>query len=116
MRIFSRSVWLSALGGEMRFVEPLAPAREIWIARPQRLVRDGAGRIVGADATGPASISRPALLLEWLYRPGMEEPDYCHALRPGETVPQLVPADWVRSPRNLVLLRPIPSTSFRRTA
>lgn len=116
MKTFARTVWLNALGGGMRFAEPLAPAREVWVARPQRLVRDGIGRIIGASATGDTCSTQPVLLIEWLYRPGAEKPDYCHAVPHGATLPTLFPAAWVRSPRNLVLLRPALSAPHRRTA
>ena len=113
---YTHSVWLSALGGELRLVgNPRAPLR-VWIARPQRLHRDLAGRPVYADATGDTWNPGPGTLVEWLCRAGALRPDYCHVLLPGATLPQLYPTAWVHDASRLVSLRPALTQAARRVA
>lgn len=102
---FTHSVWPSALGGELRLVAKPARPLQVWIARPQRLRRDLLGRIDHADATGDTWNPGPGRLVEWLYRSGAHEPDYCHVLLGGETLPRLYPAAWVHHATHLVSLR-----------
>lgn len=113
---FTHSVWLSALGGELRLVAtPNRPPR-VWIARPQRLYRDLRGRVDHADATGRAWNPGPARLAEWLYRSGALAPDYCHVVLDGEATPRLFPADWVHHTTHLASLRPALEQAARRVA
>ena len=113
---FTHSVWLSALGGELRLVaKPNRPLR-VWIARPQRLHCDLRGRTLYADATGDTWNPGPARLVEWLYRTGALAPDFAHAVLDGEATPRLFAAAWVHHATHVASLRPALDQITRRVA
>lgn len=100
----SRMVWLSALGGEARTAIPLAIPRTVFVARPQRLRRDALGRVESAVAASQDANLGHATLTEWLYRVGATDPDYGFVVRPGCTIPTLVPVDWIHHAARIVAL------------
>lgn len=99
-----RMVWLSALGGEARMAVPLAIPRPVFVARPQRIRRDALGRVDAVYASSPDANPGEAILTEWLYRMGADDPDYAFVIRRGSAVPMLVAADWIHHASRIVSL------------
>ena len=109
-------VWLSALGGEARHAVPLAIPRLVFVAPPQRVKRNSLGHVVAA---WPSTVGRSrgvGQLVEWLYRLGESDPDYALVRFPDSSLPEVVPHDWLRSPRNVVMMpkRDEPASIERR--
>jgi hypothetical protein len=109
-------VWLSALGGEARTAIPLAIPRPVFVARPQRVKRDALGRVDAVYAASTDANLGEAILTEWLYRIGADDPDYAFVLRRGSAVPMLVAADWIHHASRVVSLPNAQPASAERVA
>lgn len=100
----SRLVWLSVLGGEARSAVPLAIPRAVFVAPPQRIMRDSMHRVTAAWPSSVGEARGSGVLVEWLYRMGAADPDYAMVRFPDSSLPEIVPHDWIRSPRNIAML------------
>lgn len=111
-----RLVWLSALGGEARTAIALAIPRPVFVARPQRVRRDAAGRIQSVASASSDANPGHGMLVEWLYRIGGDDPDFALVILSGSQVPQLVAADWIHHASRVVALRRQDYASAERVA